>query len=80
MIIILEIWFFKKFLLGFICLLINFEYRVNIFLFLKWFKNNKLIVMRIVFVVVVFGYFVIDFFGGDIDGDGVGNGLVFYID
>lgn len=43
-------------------------------------KNNKLIVMRIVFVVVVFGYFVVDFFGGDIDGDGVGNSLVFYVD
>lgn len=43
-------------------------------------KYNKLIVMRIVFVVVVFGYFVVDFFGGDIDSDEVGNGLVFYID
>lgn len=43
-------------------------------------KYNKSTVMRTVFVVVVSGHSVVDFPSGDIDSDGVGNGLVLHID
>lgn len=47
---------------------------------LKIIKNSKLTVIRTVFVVVVSGHSVVDFPDGDIDSDGVGNGLVLHID
>lgn len=74
MIIILEIWSFKKISIG-IYLFIDKSWIPGKYISaFKMIKNNKLTVMRTVFVVVVSGHSVVDFPGGDIDGDGVGNG------